>query len=132
MLLQSKKPTGKFNVVATTAGSNNVGRIYSWAEAFDGGHFVCKLCDNCEHLREHLGTLSLDSTTALKVNVSKMYKKWTKVDACFSVKNTPKPKLMNFYQNMTQFLYQKSFSENKYGQSNVHCSEKIEQGLSSG
>ena len=44
---------------------NNVGRICSWAEAFDGGHFVCKLCD-------------------------------------------------------------------KYGQSNVHCSEKIEQGLSSG
>ena len=34
---------------------NNVGRICSWAEAFDGGHFVCKLCDNCEHLREHSG-----------------------------------------------------------------------------
>ena len=59
-------------------------------------------------------------------------KKWTKVDACFSVKNTPKPKLMNFYQNMTQFLYQKSFSENKYGQNHGQCSEKVERGLSKG
>ena len=65
-----------------------------------------------------------------------MNKKWTKVDACFSVKKRPLAEGNDFFdQNMTQILYPKgfiTFSENKYGQNHGQCSEKVEGGLSGG
>ena len=58
-----------------------------------------------------------------------MNKKWTKVDACFSVKKTPLSRRKLFVdQNMTQILYQKSFitfSESKYGKIMVNVQKRL-------
>ena len=62
------------------------------------------------------------------------YLNWTKEDTCFSFNKTHQTSNFALFEMViTQILHQKNFTtlfENKFGQNQGQCSEKLEGGLS--